>query len=94
MNIAVKNYVMQRIQEIKLHRLTPIITFEDVFKKCRIENAHGEIKRRARETIIAFMNHLKSQSEITNFELTKKGNSFYSVKFSYPKKTLRLAVSN
>ena len=94
MNITIKNYVMQRIQEIKLHRLTPIITFEDVFKKCRIDNAHSEIKRRARETIIAFMNHLKSQSEINNFELTKKGNTFYSVKFSYSKKSLKLAISN
>ena len=94
MNITIKNYVIQRIQEIKLHRLTPIITFEDVFKKCRIDNAHGEIKRRARETIIAFMNHLKSQSEITNLEITKKGNAFYSVKFSYSKKTLKLAIPN
>ena len=94
MNIAVKNYVMQRIQEVKLHRLTPTVTFDDVFKKCRIDNAHGEIKRRARETIIAFMNHLKSQSEITNLEITKKGNSFYSVKFTYSKKPLKLAISN
>ena len=83
MNITIKNYVMVRLQEIKLHKLTPIITFEDVFKKCRIENAHGEIKRRARETIIAFIKHMKSKLEITNFEVTKQQNSFHSIRFSY-----------
>ena len=93
-NITVKNYVMQRIQEIKLHKMTPVITFDDVFEKCRIKNSDNKTKLRARETIMEFMNHLKSHSEIKDFEVTKKGNSFYSVKFSYPKKTLRLAVSN
>lgn len=94
MNITIKNYVMLRVQEIKLHKMNPVITFDNVFHKCRIDNAHGEIKRRARDTIVEFMNHLKSHSEIKDFEVTKRGNSFYSVKFSYPKKTLRLAVSN
>ena len=88
MNITVKNYVMQRIQEIKLHRLNPTITFEDLFKKCRIEKADNKIKQRARDTMIDFNTHLKSKSEIINFEVTKNRNSFYSVKFTYGKKVL------
>ena len=88
MNITVKNYVMQRIQEIKLHRLNPTITFEDLFKKCRIEKADNKIKQRARDTMIDFITHLKSKSEIINFEVTKNRNSFYSVKFTYGKKVL------
>ena len=49
MNIASKNYTMLRIQEIILHRqLTPTITFGDVFKKLRIENADNKIKQRIR----------------------------------------------
>ena len=94
MNITVKNYVMLRVQEIKLHKMNPVITFDDVFHKCRIDNAHGEIKRRARETIVEFMNHLKSHSEIKDFEVTKKGNSFYSVKFSYSPKKRQLDIYN
>ena len=87
MNITAKNYVMTRILEIKLHKLTPTITFDDVFKKCRIENAHNEIKRRTRECIVDFMQHLKDKGEIRNFELTKKAQSFYSIKFSYNSKS-------
>lgn len=50
MSIETKNYTMLRIQEIALHKqLTPTITFADVFKKLRIENADNQIKRRARE---------------------------------------------
>ena len=94
MNITVKNYVMLRVQEIKLHKMVPVITFNDVFQKCRINNADNKKKLRAREIIIEFLEHLKKHSEIKDFELTKKGNAFYSIKFSYTKKTLKLAISN
>ena len=89
MNVALKNYVMIRIQEIKLHKLQPIITFDDVFEKCRIaENTSRKKKLDARNSIVEFFEHLQSKGEIRDFELTKKGNSFYSVKFSYPKKRI------
>ena len=94
MNIAVKNYVIQRIQEVKLHRLIPTITFEDVFQKCRIQNASRDTKMNARNTIIKFFEYMKEKLEIKDFELTKKGNSFYSIKFTYVKKSLKLAISN
>ena len=82
--IALKNYVMRRVLEIKLHKLTPTLTFNDIFTKCRIdENAHNEIKRRAREYIIQFFEHLKNKNVIKDFDVTKKHLAFYSVKFSY-----------
>ena len=87
MNIASKNYTMLRIQEIILHKqLTPTITFADVFKKLRIENAHVEIKRRIREYIIAFFEHLKTEGVVKSFEVVKHGNTFYGIKFPRPKK--------
>ena len=87
MNIASKNYTMLRIQEIILHKqLTPTITFSDVFKKLRIENAHVEIKRRIREYMIAFFEHLKSKNVVKSFEVIKHGNTFYGIKFPRPKK--------
>ena len=35
-NIALKNYAMSRIQEIKLHKLHRTLTFADIFTKIRI----------------------------------------------------------
>ena len=89
MNIAIKNYVITRVLEIKLHNLTPTITFNDVFKKCHIENADNKTKKRARQLVVDFMTHLKEKSVIRNLEVTKKGNTFYSVKFSYASKALK-----
>ena len=90
MNISVKNYVMQRVQEIKLHKMMPIITFDDVFTKCHIENIRRDKKADVRNTIIKFLEHLKSQGVISSFELIKKGNAFHSIKFTYSKKVVRL----
>ena len=86
MNIALKNYAMTRVQEIKLHKLTPTLTFNDVFKKCHIENASRDKKADARNNLIKFFEHLQSKGEINSFEVTKKANSFYSIKFSYTSK--------
>ena len=77
---------MARVQEIKLHHLTPVITFDDVFKKCRIEDAERDKKADARKNIIKFFEHLKNKGEIKNFEVIKKRNFFYSIKFTYSKK--------
>ena len=88
MSIAAKNYTMLRIQEIILHRqLTPTITFGDVFKKLRIEKANSEIKRRIREFMVAFFEHLKKASVVKSFEVVKHGNTFYGIKFPRPKKS-------
>ena len=88
MNIAAKNYTMLRIQEISLHKqLTPTITFFDVFKKLRIENADNKTKLRVREFMIAFFEHLKTKSIVKSFEVIKHGNTFYSIQFPRPKKS-------
>lgn len=83
-NIMLKNYVIIRVVEIKGHKqLRHIITFADVFGKCHLENAHAEIKRRAREVIIELFEHLKAKGFIKSFEVIKKGNAFYSINFTY-----------
>ena len=84
MNIILKNYVMCRVTEIKLHRnLKPILTFEDIFRKARITDASRDTKMNARNVVEKFFEHLKANNLIKSFELTKKGNAFYSVKFVY-----------
>lgn len=82
MNIGLKHYTMRRVQEISIHRqLRTIITFDDVFCKCRIENAHLQVKKDAREVVITFFEHLKDKGVVKSFEVTKHGNSFYSIEF-------------
>ena len=84
--IAIKNYVLLRVMVIKKHKqLQPVLTFDDIFSKCRIKDKHGEIKARARENIIQFFEHLQAQGVISAFEIVKKHNAFYSIKFSYEK---------
>ena len=81
--IAVKFYVLNRVQEIKLHKMTPVITFADVFQKCRVVNSSNKAKLDLRNLIIKFFDHLCAENEIKNFKVTKKKNAFYSIFFSY-----------
>ena len=83
--INLKNYSMTRVQEVISHKMTPTVTFKDIFDKCRIQNTHPETIRRAREYIINFFNHLKNQNIINDFSVIKSGNVFYGLQFSYEK---------
>lgn len=82
-NISVKNYVIQRVQEIKLHKLVATIRFDDVFQKCRLSEAHSEQKRRTRKLMTDLMNHLKAKKEIIAFEVHKEKNKFAYISFEY-----------
>lgn len=85
--IAVKNYVLHRIIEIKAHRLTPTITFDDVFEKCRLAESNSKKKMDTRKVIMALMNHLQNCDEILNYEVKKKHNKFQSITFNYKAKS-------
>ena len=87
MNIGVKFYTLRRVLESIAHprQMVPIITFTDVFQKCRLENVHKEIKRRVRELMVAFFEHLQNQKLIKTFEVTKRGTGFYSIEFTFDK---------
>lgn len=93
MNVALKNYSMQRIQEIILHQMTPTLTFNDIFDKCRITQKSKKNKFDARQTIITFLEHLREVGVIDSFELIKHGNSFDKITFTYSKKK-HSAVTN
>lgn len=81
--ISLKKYVMRRICEIKLHKqMTPTITFDDVFTKCRMTNSPRNVKMDARNAIVKLFQHLKEQNFITDFQLVQARNKFVSVKFT------------
>lgn len=77
MNVAVKFYVLRRVLEILAHRkqMAPIITFADVFEKCRLTNANRKKKLDARETCIELFEQLQNKKLIKSFTLEKKGTS-------------------
>ena len=83
--VMLKNYTLRRVLECKQHsrQMKPILTIEDIFEKCRITDAHLEIKRRARDYLDKFFAHLQSKGVIKSYEWTKKGNKFYSIKFTF-----------
>ena len=88
MNIAVKTYILRRALEIIAHskKMVPIITFADVFKKCRLEKINRDKKYDVRKTILIFFEHLKTQGLVEDFQLNKRGPSPYSVSFTLPEK--------
>lgn len=82
--IALKNYAMRRICEIKLHKqLTPTITFADVFKKIHIENSPRQVKADARNVLVQLFEHLKAEEFIKDFKLVQERGKFVSIKFSF-----------
>lgn len=83
--ITVKNYVMRRVCEIKLHKMTPVITFDDIFKKCRMEDASRQSKLDARNVILTFFEHLKAQNFIKSYDIKKadSGNRFYGFSLTF-----------
>lgn len=83
--ITLKNYVINRVMEIKAHfkQLTPTLTFADIFEKARITDASRKAKMDARETVKIFFNHLQAKGVIKSFEFVKKGVATHAVSFTY-----------
>ena len=81
--ISLKNYTLVRICEIKLHKMTPTLTFDDIFRKCRIEEAPKITKQRARRTLLKFFQHLQNVRFISSFAFLKEHTKFKKICFSY-----------
>lgn len=83
--VMLKNYSLRRVLECINHKkqFKPILKLDDIFTKCRIADASRVIKLRAREYIDVFFKHLQEKSVIKSFEWIKKGNKFYSIKFTF-----------
>lgn len=80
-----KSYTFRRVFEIKKHRrnMSPILTLDDIFTKCRIKDTSNKVKFDARATLEKIFAHLQSKGEIKSYEWTKKGNTFHSVKITF-----------
>lgn len=81
--ISIKKYVMRRICEIKLHKnLSPTLTFDDIFKKCRIADCIRSVKQDSRNAILKFFEHLQEKNFIGSFKLIQQRQKFLAIKFS------------
>lgn len=86
MNITIKNYAMRRVLESIAHtQMHPVLTFDDLFETCRLENVDKKTKLRAREFLLSFFEHLQNKNVINSFFLNKKGTRFQSIFFSSDK---------
>jgi hypothetical protein len=80
---AAKFYTMIRIVEtLGSRKLTPIITFADIFEKCRLQDATRKAKMIVRNAIIGVMENFFCAGLIKDFELKKaSGGKFHSIEF-------------
>ena len=84
--ISLKNYVMRRIVEIINHKMTPTITWDNVFQRCRIVDASRDIKSDARKNIIKLFESLLKEDFIKSFEPAKKfpaAKNSYGISFTF-----------
>ena len=79
----IKNYVIRRVLEIISHKMTPTITFADVFKHCELSDANRFQQRDARKIILDVMKRLQSDGIIKSFETIKKDGSYYSATITF-----------
>lgn len=81
--VRLKSYLVRRVHEIIAHKMTPTITFADVFKKCGLVDANNDKKHKARKFIRDVFEHLKTEGKIRDFELEKIDGIYRAVKFNY-----------
>ena len=80
--IVLKNYVLRRIEECKLHRqLTPTITFDDVFQKNELSTKSKTEKKRYRDFLFRCFYEWQSLNLISTYEMIKKGTVCHGIAF-------------
>ncbi|MBQ9486519.1 MAG: hypothetical protein IJU91_01785, partial [Selenomonadaceae bacterium] len=60
------------------------ITFDDVFSKCKVNGTNIRKKHQdARNVIIKFLEHLKTQNFISDFDVKKERGKFSKITFKF-----------
>ena len=81
-NISIRHCVIQRVLEIILHKLKPIIRFDYVFQVCGLMNADSKKKYEVIQEVIEIFNYLVSGGDIKSFIVDKDDDKWGSVKFT------------
>lgn len=83
--ITVKSYLLRRICEIQAHKLTPVITFADIFEKNNLTELSKLARSRLRDHINTMLNFWIQEEVITGYEMIKEGQNFYGIKVFFDK---------
>lgn len=82
--IAIKNYVLRRIEECKRHRqLTTTITFDDVFEKNELSTKSKTEKKRYRDFFLRCFAEWQSLNIISTYEMITKGTVYHGISFQF-----------
>ena len=88
LNVGIKHYVLRRVMESIAHskQMTQTITFDDIFKKCRLKDVNREKKSMARKVICDLFFHLRNYGVVHSFKINKKYNFSHSILFNFNSK--------
>jgi len=84
----VKFCTLFRVVEIpKARNLTDVITFDDLFTKCGIDNASPKIKATARDIIAVILRNLQSADVLKAFKIIRDGAEYAKIELTYLSKS-------
>lgn len=83
--IAAKFYCLLRVLESIAHcsNLKPLITFADIYEKCRISDSSGFTKMKCRDSVLATFDRLVAAEILKSYEKILCGNENIAVKFVF-----------
>lgn len=85
--IALKNYVLRRIEECRLHvQMSRTVTFSDVLKKNNLTDRNKGEKKRYRDFLIKCFEEWKRESVIVSYELIRsndKAHGYRGISFRF-----------
>ena len=81
--ITIKAYILRRILEIMAHKMTPTITFNDVFEKNQLSDSSKAQKKRFRDYIAQMFDFWIQEKLISSYEIEKEGHIPISITFIY-----------
>lgn len=82
--IALKNYLIMYIENVKKNRLRNVaLTYKTLFNDCNIKTSHQNLPRK-RAAITDILDYWQKIGYIKNYEIIKKGRIYHAIKI-YPK---------
>ena len=82
-SISIRHCVIQRVLEIILHKLKPIIRFDYVLQICGLMDATPKRKYQAIHEVIEIFNYLATGGDILSFTIKKDGNDYQAIEFIF-----------
>ena len=81
--IVLKAYILRRILEIQGHKLTPTISFDDVFKKCGLTELPTDRQSKLKNLTKSMFDYWKKCKLIKNYTFTNTGREITAVTFKF-----------